>query len=188
MYSSFWQALSRYDPDRFMELLQEMRTSREAVQSVASIPRLLSRVPLQHLLNRLYPLKSYASIARLAGQIAYAQSAPRRPGKRLVSPQSSRLPAVVAQALKQLAALMPDVHFHQARRGSGGIFHIRGLPFVTPGLGKPTCGFVSGFVGAALTMNNLPRLRVEEEACVSATERLRACVFEAGGGIVESWL
>ncbi|OPX22268.1 MAG: hypothetical protein B1H03_04835 [Planctomycetales bacterium 4484_113] len=182
VYSSFWQALSRYDPDCFSSLLEELHTSREAVMRAPNIPRQLSDVPLREFLHHLYPLKSYPSIARLAGQIALAESAPHgfRPAHILLP--SKRVRVVITQALELLSSLMPEVHYQQARRGGGGIFQLRGLPFIVPGLGRPTCGFVSGFVAAGLTLSDLPGLRVEEEACMSANENLNACVFQAGSG------
>ena len=188
VYGSFWRALSRYAPDAFAELLQELHTSREAVESAAAIPRPLSEVPLKEFLGHLYTLKSYPSIARLAGQMAYAQSPQHNKRfRRLMSP-SSRMRAVVSQSMEQLSALMPEIDVRHPRRSSGHILHLRGLPFVVSGLGRPTCGFVCGFVGAALTMNGIPGLRVGEESCMSANDALKWCVFEVGGVIVESQL
>ena len=183
VYSSFWQGLSRYDPDCFRGLLDELHTSKEAVLRVTSIPRTLSDVPLRGLLRHLYSLESYPSISRLAGQIAFTDSAPQWSRPAFIRPPGRSVRAVVAQALKLLTSLMPEVRYRQTRRGGGGIFQLQGLPFVMPGLGRRTCGFASGFIAAALTMNELPGLRVEEEACMSANENLRACVFEAGGGV-----
>ncbi len=172
MYYSLWVALSRYDMVLCRELERQYRVTVEMVEHAKDIA-VLSEVPVRELVEDLLVSHSYEEIAKLAGKIAFGEIVSWKQRLRREKPASA-----IQEALKLLSQLVPTAGFQVEKVGGGRVFRCRNSPFAVSGCGRMTCGFISGFVTAAMGWQGQPRLRAEESLCASVDSEVKYCLFE----------
>jgi len=173
VYYSLWVALSRYDSALYRELGRRYRVTVEAVEHTKAIAA-LSEIPVRTLVEDLLVSPDYPEIVHFAGVVALGELGGRKRPRSTPGRGADRL----GRALRMLKKLLPAVALEVEQIGSGRVFRCRRSPFVVNGCGKPTCGFISGFVTAALDRGGHPGLKAEESLCASRQTDLSYCLFE----------
>ena len=172
MYYSLWTAISRYDLEFCKKLESKYRLTLKTVERTKGIST-LSAIPVNELRDDLLESEFYGDVVRCAGEVAFDGLVESSSGPKLRSRRKA-----LGDALSSLTSLLPNARFQIDKVGRGHIFQCRGSPFVKPGCGQATCGFISGFVSACMTWSGHSKRRAEESVCMSLAPEARFCVFE----------
>lgn len=172
VYYALWLALSRYDVGLCRELEERHRVQVSTLEKTRHIP-LLSGSPVKEILEDLIASEFYHGVVWFAGEAAFSEMVSS--SRRLAG---MRIPTILSSALKLLREILPGMSTEIEEIGDGRVFRCRRSPFVVPGLGRPCCAFISGFVTAAMLASGNLRYSAEESMCVAMNTELAYCLFE----------
>jgi hypothetical protein len=172
VYYSLWLALSRFDVELCREMEERYRVKVSTLEKTKNAP-VLSELPVRELIADLVASEFYDDMVWFAGEAAYSEL--------MESGQIRHIPrfsAAIADALKRLHEMLPSAKAEVEAVGDGRIIRCRHSPFVIPGLGRPSCAFISGFISAAMLASGHGRYKTEEGVCASINTGTNYCLFE----------
>jgi hypothetical protein len=172
VYYSLWLALSRFDIGLCREMEDRYRLKVSTLEKTKNAP-VLSDLPVREFIADLAPSEFYDDIVWFAGEAAYSEL--MESGRIRHIPRFS---AAMADALKRLHDMLPSAGAEVEPVGDGRIIRCRHSPFVILGLDKPSCGFISGFLSAAMLATGHGKYKADEGVCASLNSSTNYCLFE----------